>query len=176
MANRKRKIVQADELMKLICTKTGMGQQDFEILLEVKQSMISRYLKGIRTLSATAMIKIAKIYVKVRDMPAATSLQPADADREAMATHASWCRFQAANLQKKITEMELGQQQAGNMLQLISTDFMGETLTPTQQLWTEGQQYAMEIKLAKNSWMALQQLRMQMALLIKEAELNEQYT
>jgi transcriptional regulator with XRE-family HTH domain len=173
MTQQQRKWSKADTHLEVICQKTGMVQEDLAIVLSVAQSIISRYLKGTRNLPTNAMINMAQLYNRVTSLPDPPVLQPTSENREQLAEHAVWCRFQAKLLQRKLDEVVSNQQQAGNMLKLLDAGLLDGNLTPQQQLWTDEQHYAMQTKYTKNSWLVEQQLRIRIDLFLREAELNE---
>lgn len=163
-----------DSLVGKIYKQTGIGQQNLAFYAGAKQSTLSRYEDGTRSLPTEALLQLAALYKMTNNFPLVDAPKPTKEEKAKMLESAAWCRMQCYPLQKELTAMQLCYQQAQNMFKVLNNyAVVNNPLTPKQQRWVEEQRYQTEKKLAKNGWLPQQELIMKLSLLNHEAVFYE---
>ena len=157
-----------------LSTITGITQNRLARLLGISQSLLSRYEAGARSLPATAMLQLARMYkianAGQEDLPA--TVTPADMD--VLRRHADDLRFRAAQLQRKLDGIRQQQQQATALTALLQhMQHDGQLTTEKQQRLAGELEYEASKKLQRHNWLVQQQLEAAAAAYAYQAGLCE---
>lgn len=157
--------------------KIGISQQALGAIIGAKQSTLSRHDNNTRDLPSSASIALNDLILVAIKLPESPLLACTETDKKELQKAAEWCKAQCHPLQKKLDKMRLQQQQAANMLEFIAAYRKTKTeISSKIDNWLEIMLMDAEKKLAKNSWLAIKKLEIEIQTLQQEAALYEAAT
>lgn len=158
----------------LLYEKIGISQQALGAIIGAKQSTLSRHDNDTRDLPSTASIALNDLILIAIKIPESPLPLSTEADKKELLNAANWCKAQCHPLQKKLAKMLLQQQQAVNMLAFIDAYRKAHTeISKKVENWLEIMRFDANKKLAKNSWLAIKKLEIEIQTLLKQAALYE---
>ncbi len=154
--------------------KIGISQQALGAIIGAKQSTLSRHDNDTRDLPSSASIALNDLILVAIKLPETDLTKPNDTDKAALLKAAEWYKAQCYPLQKKLDKMQLQQQQAANMIEFIKAYRIAPTeMSDKIDNWLEIMRLDAAKKLAKNSWLAIAELKIQIQTLMHQAALYE---